>query len=216
MAAIPPPLPLLTAVLALAVALSSPGAAAVERSAVPGSCAGLADTERLACFDALRPCADVAAPADRLRCYDRARRAWWTAQERSPVAGSPSSGAGASAPRAGDGRPPVPTPPVPKAPTPAEDARDVDAPPVASDDFGLEQREERAEERLEATIAEVQRDRSGHHYLRLDNGQIWRENTPGRLRYQVGDRVTIERGALGSFDLRLEGARRSAKVRRLQ
>lgn len=71
-------------------------------------------------------------------------------------------------------------------------------------------------EPLVAEVASVQRDPRGLQYLTLDNGQVWRELSNGRVRFAAGDRVELSRGALGSVNLRVEGRTGYVKVRRVE
>lgn len=50
----------------------------------------------------------------------------------------------------------------------------------------------------------------------LDNGQVWRQSTPGRYRWKATDpEVTIERSMIG-YKLRLTETKRSINVRRIK
>jgi hypothetical protein len=69
---------------------------------------------------------------------------------------------------------------------------------------------------LPATIAALQEGRSGGWVFTLDNGQVWVqvEPKPG-IRFEVGEKVQIERGALGSLWLAADRGRK-ARVRRVR
>lgn len=69
---------------------------------------------------------------------------------------------------------------------------------------------------LEATIIEVQKNAHGEHYLTLSNGHVWREKTPSRIRFKVGQAINIKKGALNSNQLRVEGIRRMVTVERVK
>ncbi|HEX7037180.1 MAG TPA: hypothetical protein VF210_15505 [Pseudomonadales bacterium] len=146
------------------------------------------DDARLACFDRLAECVTQHDPERRLACYDAAsaRRAAAT---------------------------PAPAAPARPAEAPVTRERRADeAFPVR----GARDDEERAEERLVAEIVEVRSDPRGLHYLTLDNGQIWRELSKGRIRFEEGDRVEITPGILGSVNLKVEGRSGYVKVRRVE
>ena len=50
----------------------------------------------------------------------------------------------------------------------------------------------------------------------LDNGQVWRQRTPGSLRYSGADStVTITQNLLGKFVMKHQGTGRSVGVRRI-
>lgn len=157
--------------------------------AAGANCAAEADDEaRLACFDRLAECVTQHDPQRRLACYDAA---------------SPRHAAAAKAPPA-PGRSDV-------APAARERRADELFPlPGASKD------EARAEEGLAAEVVAVRTDARGLHYLTLDNGQIWRELSKGRIRFEAGDRVEITPGILGSVNLRVEGRSGYVKVRRVE
>jgi hypothetical protein len=53
-------------------------------------------------------------------------------------------------------------------------------------------------------------------YVRLDNGQVWREVTDSRMRFKEGRKVTITEGIMSSYDLRMEGYNKVVKVKRVR
>ena len=153
-------------------------------------CTGIEDdARRLACFDATSRCASIESDAERLACLDRAY-----------------VGAGNSPAR------------VPY----ANPAASRDSEPVATvtasspDEFGKRNSPDAPREHIEATIVEVRSSGLKIDYLRLDNGQIWREIEDSRIRFRKGRRVTISEGVMNSFDLKMDGANRIVKVRRLE
>jgi hypothetical protein len=152
---------------------------------------------RLACHDRIARCASIEADDERLACYTA--RVDASAAETAPVVATPPA---ASAERV----------PVAEAAPAAEPAAAADPFPV----WGRSSREATPEPVQTATIETVQRDPRGIVYLRLDNGQVWRETARSRHDYAVGDAVTLSRGALGSTNLAADGMRRHAKVRRVR
>jgi hypothetical protein len=54
----------------------------------------------------------------------------------------------------------------------------------------------------------------GRSIVVLDNGQTWRQIDGEPLRIRPGATATIERAALGSFMLKVEGQKRAVRVRR--
>ena len=153
-------------------------------------CATLADDEaRLACYDRVAGCLTTHDPTERLACYDAAR-----------------------------------PPPADVGTAPAEPS-DADRASVArqqrsADEIcpvpGAADGEERAANAVTAEVVAVQVDPRGLHYLTLDNGQVWRELSKSRLRFQPGDRVELSRGVLGSVNLRVDGRSGYIKVRRVE
>lgn len=91
-------------------------------------------------------------------------------------------------------------------------------PQSAEAGFGLERRELRAAETLETVaspIASLERLRDGSVLVTLENGQVWRQTDgPRQTLWRPGDRLLIERAALGSFLAAVEGSGRSVRVRR--
>lgn len=72
------------------------------------------------------------------------------------------------------------------------------------------------DDRIESTIVGITTNAHNIDFLRLDNGHIWRENEDSRVRFSMGSKVTIEEGMFGSFNLKMEGAPRAVKVRRVE
>ena len=69
---------------------------------------------------------------------------------------------------------------------------------------------------FEATIVEVTTNSLKLDYLWLDNGQIWRENENSRVRFKPGQKVTIQDGILGSFNLTVGNSKKFIKVKRVR
>lgn len=142
-------------------------------------------------------CTDIEDDAERLACYDEKNEASSTIPK---VLAAPE------------------VQQVPLAPAEAS-VRDPDnraGTPIAADapdDFGRTEPFDAAREYIEAIIVEIAT--SGNiDYLRLDNGQVWREVEESHLRFKEGRKVTITDGILGSYDLRMEGIKNIVKVRR--
>jgi hypothetical protein len=96
----------------------------------------------------------------------------------------------------------------------------------AGQDFGFSEAEKRARttdadktdlaDRLEAVVAGIGRHGTGEMIVTLDNGQVWMQAesvTSARLR--VGDRVTIRKASMGSYQL-LTPVRIAMRVRRVK
>jgi hypothetical protein len=74
---------------------------------------------------------------------------------------------------------------------------------------------------ITAVVREFSRTARGRAVFVLDNGQIWRQLDADDVRVMEPDpggvlRVTIERGALGSYHLAVEGRNGMIRVRRIQ
>lgn len=92
---------------------------------------------------------------------------------------------------------------------------------VPEEEFGLrapvagDEADRRKVEQLQGKITSISSRPRGELVLTLDNNQVWAQKTAEPLmRLKVGDDVTIERGAFGSYLLISSG--RSARVRRVQ
>jgi hypothetical protein len=164
------------------------GACAIGSAAAGDSAATL---ER-----ALAHCAAIASGDDRLACYDALAT----------------------------GHPPSRLPPPPAAPQAApqaaQPAAPSAAPPPAKEDFGLstvqKEKKQPAQTQIQsihASVAGLGTSSIGRMLVSLDNGQSWELDSADPL-LAVGDAVTIERGAMGSF-LLTTPSRRTHHARRL-
>jgi hypothetical protein len=150
---------------------------------------------------AVRDCRGETDATARLACYDRA--------------------AGRAQPSAA---------PAVKAAAPAATAPAAAAPAAAAtaeDNFGREQQiqaeeqqrqqqEARALGELQATVTHIETRMDGLMTMTLDNGQVWRQNSPdSKFRVKEGDRVKIQPGAMKSFILS-GPTKKSTRVSRVQ
>ena len=141
-------------------------------------------------------CTDIEDDAERLACYDASNEASSAVPEALPeeqVAPAPAQT------------------PVPQPDNNAGTVIAADAP----EEFGNKEPLDAPREYIEATIVEIAT--SGEiDYLRLDNGQVWREVEDGHLRYKEGREVTITEGIFSSYDLKMEGYNNIVKVKRVR
>ena len=149
---------------------------------------------------AMKACRAETDDARRLACYDRAAGRGSGA---APAAAA-SAATAAATPAAPTAAPAAPTPAGPSQPAPAA---------KSEDNFGRERqlaheedekREDatRAVGELRATIVSIEKRMDGLMTFTLDNGQVWRQNTPdSKFRLKAGDRVRIQPGSLKSFIL---------------
>ena len=119
-------------------------------------------------------------------------------------------------------------PPAPATPSPAATAATPEPapePPVSPDDeFGSEhlnrqeKLEQRAEERLVATVVRVTRGYRDILYFHLDNGQVWRQNEARFFSYPRNQafEVNITRGWLGDYRMRIGDNGRMVAIRRVE
>ncbi|WP_219012041.1 hypothetical protein [Shewanella algae] len=165
-----------------------------------------ASTAALLCFQAqagieqqLAQCASLSDKLDRLICYDelaakvthaKVTHAKVTPTEAAVVAAAPV-------------------------------AKSVQADPVA--DFGADNLEStiQASKKNEVakiflTISEVDKDPYGALKISFSNGQVWKQTDSRNFRLESGQKVYIEKAALGSFLLGTEGRNSTIRVKRLQ
>jgi hypothetical protein len=136
-------------------------------------------------FDALVRCRAVAEAAARLQCFDSAAAALEQAAERREVVVVDRAQVRESRRRLfGLALPRLPI-------------------------FGDGDDDEQAEEvnRVEGVVASASQDGNGRWIVRLQDGALWvqTDNRPLALRPRPGQPVVIERGALGSFMMRVNG-----------
>jgi len=140
-------------------------------------------------------CADIADDAERLACYDGRKAAPGPEVTPEPQeAPAQDSAPGDQEPEAG---------PAPGSIVPAD----------SEEYFGKDEPATQVKEFIEANVVEL-REVGNITYLRLDNGQTWREVEDSGLRIRAGKSVTITEGVLGSYDLKMEGYNQVIKVRR--
>jgi hypothetical protein len=134
--------------------------------------------------DELRSCAAINRNTERLACYDRAVAAM--------LEGKAPEGLAAATPEATFGL--------------ISNARSAPAPNGAEAKANLQS--------LTASVKGFGRGVDGSLLIQLDNGQTWRQLSGSESLLKVGDAVTINRAALGSFQMVMPSGR-SAKVRRV-
>lgn len=174
-----------------------PGRAwAVAPAVLVAAFAGTATAQSL---DACRQMQD---PQARLACYDRLGPATALPPTDSPHVG----GSRPVAPSAGTHA----APPVVTTPEQKFGAENVRQPAAAA-----APRPQQIEA-LTAQVASVRQAGMGRIAVTLSNGQVWRQTETVRLDLSAGDTVTIERGALGSYNLLTGRTSRLYKVERTQ
>jgi len=175
----------------------------------------------------LAHCASVDAPDVRLACYDAlAKRPPTSSLATTSAHAAPATPATSATPTtpATSVTPTTPTTPTP--PTPPTTPSIAPAPPVASaavrsadNSFGLSEAKlhpvaATGPDSIQATVAGISFDQTGHAKVRLDNGQAWAvSETDADLKR--GQPVTIKRAALGSY-LLVTADRHSYRVRRTE
>jgi hypothetical protein len=95
----------------------------------------------------------------------------------------------------------------------------------ADDEFGQEylektdeQKEKENDEDLRATVVDVSKGRHDILYFHLDNGQVWRQNEARHYSYPKNNEfdVTISRGMMGDYRMRIGDNGRMVRVRRIK
>jgi hypothetical protein len=177
------------------VSRMGPGRRATLTAAIFGACAigsAAAGDSTGTLERALAHCAAIASGDDRLACYDAL------------AAGHPRSR----------------LPPPPAAPQAAQPGAPSAAPPPAKDVFGLSPAQMQKKQpdpgqiqSIKASVTGLGTSPIGRMLVGLDNGQSWELDSADPL-LAVGDAVTIERGAMGSF-LLTTPSRRTHHARRL-
>lgn len=91
------------------------------------------------------------------------------------------------------------------------------APQYVNDGFGLKKPDPVDEiQEMVSTVQTVATDKRKKSVITLANGQQWQQIDQGYIRIKIGDRCTIERGAIGSFFLRVDGITKKIRVRRVE
>jgi hypothetical protein len=142
-------------------------------------------------------CRAVADSPARLACYDA------LAREVEGRFGKPQAAA------------PVPAQPSAAPASPAAPARA--SPPQTVANFGLENRQAPELNAIQSTIPGLFQGWGPNARIQLANGQVWQisDNSSAYL-YRQDPKVSVRRGALGSFFLDIENDNRSPRVRRVQ
>lgn len=150
---------------------------------------------------AWRDCRAVADNAARLACYD-------ALADQLPKAAAPE----AATPEAKSAAPTVVSQPAPAAQPVVVVATQTPA------EFGLERQAQQAQiESIQSRIVGAFRGWEAKSKITLENGQVWQIIDGSRGVYSLeSPAVTIERGMLGSFFLKIDGVNRSPKVKRLK
>jgi hypothetical protein len=148
-------------------------------------------------------CKDIEGDAERLACYD-AENAPAPEVKQPPVTHAPEQVVS----------PPAAEPPDAPSAQPERDTG-VTVAAEAPEDFGRRESVDAPKEFIEARIVEIKTP-GPFDYLYLDNGQVWRELRTNSLRFREGRSVTISEGIMNSFDLKMDGANRVVKVKRVR
>ena len=180
------------------------------------------DTDRLACYDAGLACMQIESDHERLQCLDGVfgglSEELATSDAPTPVTSESSSEIARREAEVSARETEVAAREAEIAAREAEFAQqDASAEAKDEDEFGKRWRDgDEPMDFIEATIVELKSNPFKVDYMRLDNGQVWREISDSGVRFKVGDKVIITEGILGSFDLQTESSSRFIKVKRLK
>lgn len=109
-----------------------------------------------------------------------------------------------------------PTPAAQPKPAPQAAAVVASTPAAPEASFGKVQKVEKVElDKVNLTVASVQKNPHGKLTITFDNGQVWKQNDSRRFRLKVGEKVYIEKGALGSFLLGKNDSNTTIRVKRI-
>lgn len=88
------------------------------------------------------------------------------------------------------------------------------------DDFAKEDlkktKEEQGPSSIFATVTKVNKSLKGQWIIYFENGQKWQQTNTARIKLKIGNKVRLEKGALGAVYLYRENSHRSIKVKRLK
>lgn len=163
-------------------------------SLVTGASFGLANADTVT---DIQKCAAVKNAAERLFCYDNLAASLST----------PAAAAERPAPAAARSEPPPPKAKPEKA-----------AAAAGEEDFGLEMKKIReGAEEIQSRYDGKFEGWDGDTIFRLENGQVWQQTDSGRLVF-TADRplITIRRGWFGAYYLKVQGANKSIRVKRIK
>ncbi len=142
----------------------------------------------------LAGCASIQDKLDRLICYDA------LAERSAP------SVAAATSTTASQTMPTTITPQV-------DVTTQTVVPPATTDNFG--KIETPQVERVELQVKSVKKGVYGELTIYFENGQVWKQSDTRRFKFAAGDKVYINRGALGSYLLGKEDINSTIRVKRL-
>ncbi|MCB1686403.1 MAG: hypothetical protein R3E82_09755 [Pseudomonadales bacterium] len=82
-------------------------------------------------------------------------------------------------------------------------------------DFGVEHHQSnKSTSEITSAVVRIERNALGGLVLTLENDQVWQQSDRSRIQVEVGDRVTISRGALSAFHLRVNDGQKRARFNR--
>jgi mannose-6-phosphate isomerase class I len=88
---------------------------------------------------------------------------------------------------------------------------------VETEDFGLVKKTDIEKiEKLYFSVANIEKDAYGSIIVTLDNEQVWKQKGSQRFKLKQGQKIFIERAALGSFLLGSDDRNSTIRVRRLK
>jgi hypothetical protein len=67
-----------------------------------------------------------------------------------------------------------------------------------------------------STVTKVKQLLRGQWVIYLKNGQKWQQTDTARIKFKVGSKIRLDKGAMGAIYLYKEGSQRNIKVKRLK
>jgi hypothetical protein len=77
-------------------------------------------------------------------------------------------------------------------------------------------KEEQGPNSIFATVTKVKKSLKDQWVIYFENGQKWQQTNTARIKLKIGNKVRLEKGALGAVYLYRENSHRSIKVKRLK
>lgn len=69
---------------------------------------------------------------------------------------------------------------------------------------------------LFSTVTKVKQLLRGQWVIDLKNGQKWQQTDTARIKFKIGNKIRLDKGAMGSIYLYKDGSQRNIKVKRLK
>lgn len=84
-------------------------------------------------------------------------------------------------------------------------------------EFGVEHHQSnKSTSEMTSGVVRLERNALGGLVLTLENDQVWQQSDRSRIQIEVGDQVTISRGALSAFYLRVNAGQKRARFNRVR
>jgi len=185
--------------------------------------------EMRACLEQARNCGAIEDTIKRLECYDEIYKIVEQAASSQPMDNQPIT----VTPPSGNNQP-LESQPTTTAPTPVN-SQPLESQPMETSAPAIENEKSKADQlddekfpvsrdfakkgkpaQMVAKIVHLHKGYRGNMTITLDNEQVWLENEASFIRFQIGDKVVIKQGLLGSNILTVDGQNKKSKVKRIR